>query len=174
MSKKSELEQLFEEYDKEFYKLKDIIPKSNDVTLVALKGHLVIERMLHRILISHVQNPKYIEKARLTFAQLLSVVMAILLIPTDHPHFSGIRKLNSLRNNLAHNLPNKQTDKLISELSDVMNIEGTGRNEAQRVYEALEGIAGMLSIVGPASLHLLEGADPKDLIDTLRQVGAHS
>src|SRR5688572_17947526 len=59
-------EELMAEVDARFRRL---MPKTTDLTLLVLKGHLLIEEELQAFLEMSVKEPKALDDARLTFIQ---------------------------------------------------------------------------------------------------------
>ena len=87
--------------------------RSNDVALVVLKGHLLLEEGVNHVLVALVPNPEAIESANLRFHQKLCLIRA--LIPgggqvTVFPELDAAEKLNTLRNRLAHHLDYPQIE----------------------------------------------------------------
>ncbi|MDQ8023114.1 MAG: hypothetical protein REI94_14855 [Moraxellaceae bacterium] len=80
------------------------LPKTDDPTLVILKGHLIIEELLHSLATGHCPNPESLTKARLTFAQITYVAQALLQLPADLPWWEPVLALNKVRNSLVHEL----------------------------------------------------------------------
>jgi hypothetical protein len=69
---------------------------------VLLRTHLAIENELDKILSLLLEKPKLLNKLKLTFSQKATLVQAMSsLYPVP---WDDIRKLNSLRNRLAHRL----------------------------------------------------------------------
>lgn len=102
--KKSHFERVFEARHENALRYSKLLPTTNDVTLTVLKGHLVIEELLYALAEEHCPNPEHLSKARLSFAQLHSVVQALVSVPVPQEAWQGIAELNGLRNALAHKL----------------------------------------------------------------------
>jgi len=83
-------------------------PESDDITLNVLKGHLILESYIREIFTSLLNTPKALAgKNGTSFEchQIICLVEAIL--PEDNRInwvWLAAKKLNSLRNNLAHNI----------------------------------------------------------------------
>jgi hypothetical protein len=78
--------------------------RSNDLTLVVLKGHLLLEEIVNRLLSALVREPKAIEGANLRFRQKLCMIRALLPEARGAGLYDAAEKLNTLRNKLAHHL----------------------------------------------------------------------
>jgi len=78
-----------------------LLPEGEDLILVILKGHLLIEEQLELVLEHLSRSPGELQDARLTFAQRFRLVRALTGNPgTEVCRF--IKNLNSLRNQLMH------------------------------------------------------------------------
>lgn len=82
----------------------ELLPKSGDLELSLLKSHLLIEEALTTIICSAAQQPKYIERARLTFAQKISLARSFSALENEPWVWGALNKLNDARNELGHRL----------------------------------------------------------------------
>jgi hypothetical protein len=82
--------------------------RSNDVALVVLKGHLLLEESVNRLLASLLRQPEAIEGANLRLHQKLCLIKA--LFPVDPDMMEAAEKLNTMRNRLAHHLDYPQIE----------------------------------------------------------------
>jgi hypothetical protein len=87
--------------------------RSNDVALVVLKGHLLLEESINRLLAGLLRKPEAIEGANLRFHQKLCLIQALLAPTPRHGIISSLmeaaEKLNTLRNRLAHHFDDRNT-----------------------------------------------------------------
>jgi hypothetical protein len=82
------------------------MPESDaELTLIILKGHLLVERQVRAFVEARLLTPHAISRARLSSNQLICLAEAMCL-PNKDPAWlwSMVKKLNSLRNSLAHDL----------------------------------------------------------------------
>ncbi len=98
-----------------FERVKEKLPK-NDLDLVILKGHLLIEERLDSILMFEFDPDSFdLKKINLRFFQKLLLSKAVCHKfgekPMANSLWDGIQKLNSLRNELAHNLETVRFEK---------------------------------------------------------------
>lgn len=84
--------------------LQEHLGQVDELTLVVLKGHLLIEESINRVISRFVFHPEMLESARLSFAHRVSIARAISLDEHDNSMWDMILAINALRNNLAHNL----------------------------------------------------------------------
>lgn len=80
---------------------------ASDPTHAILRGHLLIEQFLNDFIREHVEHPDYLDKAGLRFVQKLRLSQAMysgLVAPREDftKMWELVTKLNSLRNDLAH------------------------------------------------------------------------
>lgn len=77
---------------------------SADVSLLILKGHLLLEELLNEYLESKLPRPEHLEEARLTFFQRVAITRALEPLGPNDWVWSALAKLNTARNAFAHNL----------------------------------------------------------------------
>lgn len=96
----------------------------DDLILLTLKGHLVMESVLDKILARLLHIPHLPEdgSAKLEFYQKLKLVEAVVCYADPGPNadlFCAIAKLNSVRNKLAHNL--KKPDEIAADVKSLLD-----------------------------------------------------
>lgn len=85
-------------------RVREHLPAGNDLTLVALKGHLLVEEALDELIAIACSQPHLLEKLSLPFRfkpPLAQALFGHLLWPGLWPLIDA---LNTVRNNLAHHL----------------------------------------------------------------------
>ena len=80
------------------------LPKQGDLSLIILKGHLLIEELLFALVSSAAKDPAAIKSANLSYYGLASVAKALFYESRVGPVWDAMFELNKLRNTLAHNL----------------------------------------------------------------------
>lgn len=80
------------------------LPAGDDLTLITLKGHLLVEEMLDTIIESHCKDKSILQGVEIGF--FVKIKLAAALTGRDELLFAWTmcEKLNSLRNALAHKL----------------------------------------------------------------------
>ena len=96
------------------------LPEVDDLSLIVLKGHLLIEVMLHELGRLTTRHPQYLKQADLSFSKLAHVLRAIVMSRPEDECGSLILQLNSLRNKLVHKL---NPDDLRAAVSKVLEID---------------------------------------------------
>src|SRR5260221_8851296 len=91
------------------------LPMGQDRELLILKGHLLIERMLETYLSQNLANPQELAESRLRFGQKLSLVAALHKQPGSAWLWAVLRRLNGLRNELAHKIESAKFDALLEQ-----------------------------------------------------------
>lgn len=80
------------------------LPSGSDLTLIALKGHLLAEEALDDLVRFYCQQPEHLENVEIRFLVKAKIARAL----SGHIVWTGlwplIDALNSVRNDLAHNL----------------------------------------------------------------------
>jgi len=155
---KEKLDELFKQQDVNWERYQKLLPDSEDVEIIVLKGHLIIEEMLYTLASKLSQQPKHLDDARLTFKQLCCVVRSLLFLPVMDKGWDAISVLNKLRNKLAHNLEPKDINNLINELERLCSSDEKlpehykpPESAAGKAKAAICFIIGQLSVVSAIS-----------------------
>jgi hypothetical protein len=129
-------------------------PVDTDVTLVVLKGHLLIETELIDICYRLLKNPHALEGERLRFSLRLKLVQALVgseELPDEF--WQAIKDLNAIRNKLAHRLEPNDLDTAIQQFVkrfDTLVLEGLipGKSISQRLICCITILCQVLSDIG--------------------------
>ena len=102
------------------------LPDTDDMSLLVLKGHLLIEESLNDILIDIGECPEYINKARLSFYQKIQLLRAfhgtdVSGDNTEMP-WLALERINSLRNKLSHHIEPKDLNKNIEQFIELFGL----------------------------------------------------
>lgn len=92
------------------------MPDTNDLSLIVLKGHLLIEEMLIDIRDKILPHAEYLDSINMSFNQLLYVVRSAIESKHDHKSWDLIIEFNRLRNKLVHNLEPPELKTLLTQL----------------------------------------------------------
>lgn len=93
------------EYWESINRLADHMPSREQKDLSILKGHLLVEEQLNRLIEARLRNPIELGEARLTFYQKLCLAKSFSLNDRESDWvWVAIEKLNRIRNSLAHSL----------------------------------------------------------------------
>ena len=104
------------------------LEKIDELTLIVLKGHLILEEGLERIIKLHVFNGQYIEDARFQFYKKVQIARSLALRKDKHGIWDLILAINGLRNKLAHSLDVEVRKKKFEELKRIYKREVVGTN----------------------------------------------
>src|SRR6266478_8283383 len=85
----------------------------DDVVLIVLKGHLLVEERLNEILASYVAQPLALQRSNLRYHQLATFCEALFHSVNRAWVWESVHHLNSLRNDLAHKLESEKRGQLI-------------------------------------------------------------
>jgi hypothetical protein len=146
------------QYDSDFKRLiQTIKPTAGDPTYLTLKAHLLAEEVLYRFLESQAHRPESLGEARLGFSQLIAVSRALHLhSKSDWWGWTALKKLNSLRNLLAHNLEPKDLKDRIVDFSVYVaeSIGATTESEIGQEYENLATKGTHPFLLAVVALHM--------------------
>jgi hypothetical protein len=116
-----------------------------DVTLIVLKGHLLIEEQLVSLLEHSLKHPAALDERRFSFAHRLCLVKAMNYDQDNLWLWTSISKLNVLRNDLAHKL---EPARLAAKIDDfVQSLPGLNEKHEKietRLRHALIFLCGAL------------------------------
>ncbi len=91
-----------------FERFKEHLPIGGDMTLMILKGHLLIEEQVAFLIKNRIPKPDALKEIDLTSHQQICLAEALIeeisLDGNDLWLWPAIKKLNKLRNDIAHNL----------------------------------------------------------------------
>jgi hypothetical protein len=90
-----------------FNSLEGHLKSTDEIDLVVLRGHLILEQCLNALLVQWISTER-LPKLNLNFARKLELYVA-LQEPRQHwpEEIAHLRELNRIRNKLAHQLPSK-------------------------------------------------------------------
>ena len=105
-----------------FRKFYTLLPRSEDATLVILKLHLLVEEQIRAFVDERMQNKEALETAKLECHQVICLAEA-LCAEDIHAHiWEAARKLNGLRNHIAHRLEPKGVLDRMNHISSLIGL----------------------------------------------------
>ncbi|WP_417584415.1 hypothetical protein [Pelagibacterium sp.] len=130
--------------------------KQTDPLLQAvLTGHLIIETALDNILAVVFFHPEHLFKeARLSFSQKAHVVRAYGLRKNDNSMWDIILTVNSVRNEIAHNLAGEGRNARLQQLRSLFRAEASGEMQAmlEQDWGELKDVPDPVIVVWACSL----------------------
>jgi len=100
-----------------------LMPSEGGEDLIVLKGHLLIEEVMSEIIDYHLDqsNPLNINLDNIMFSQKLNLCWALVGDKLDTKVWIYLKKLNSIRNSMAHSLePNNMSRKINDFIENVI------------------------------------------------------
>lgn len=131
---------------------------SGDLTLVVLKGHLLIEEQLYALVERRMQMPSKVRDIRLRFPQLIELARA--LYGSDDLERVGrvCLSLNTLRNDLAHRLESSALETKVEQLENTFEDACGTCVTGDTIEERLTKICGFLWLFARQRLEDHSGA----------------
>lgn len=120
-----------------------------------LTGHLIIETALENILALVFFHPEHVFKeARLSFSQKVHIVRAYGLRKDDNSFWDLILAVNSVRNEIAHNLAGEKRDARLQQLRSLFIAEASGEMQAtlEKDWKRLKDVPDPTIVVWACSL----------------------
>jgi hypothetical protein len=107
----------FEQLRERAQKIGQHINKETDTTIIILKGHLLVEETLSEILKYTLKesNPMTIKIHNMMFAQKANLVWALKHDKIKLNIWPSLKRLNTIRNKMAHSLEPSDIDSLIED-----------------------------------------------------------
>jgi hypothetical protein len=144
-------------------------PATEDPTYLVLKAHLLAEEVLYRFIERQAHRPRALSEARLGFSQLVALCRSFhRYSKEDWWGWAALKRLNSLRNLLAHNLEPKDLRDRIVEFSVFVAdaIGATKDSEIGKEYERLATGGTHPFVLALTALHIATcatlGFDPEE------------
>jgi hypothetical protein len=153
-------------------RMASLMPSQDDLTLVVIRGHLLVEEQLWSALKAHVHHPQAIEDAQLRFPQLLQIVKAVSAKPVPELVVAAALKLNALRNAFAHQLEPKKLQEKVDALVRPLEqpyaavFSHFPATTVGRVRGSVSTIYG--NILGYWSVHAAANAGGSDIVVAVR------
>jgi hypothetical protein len=116
--------------------------KVDEFTTVVVKGHLVLEQYLMRMISVYCRLPKYLEEARLSFWQKIQLAKGFIFFPIEPDLWRAIELMNSIRNDVAHNL---ESPKLAGHIAEVRKLRCCSPT-SKEIREALKTDRGAVEL----------------------------
>jgi hypothetical protein len=107
----------------DYAKYKKHFPPGDDVTLIILKGHLLIEDYMYQLLAEHFERPMCLKQANLSFSKLKWVTEGLCYKSFDRWLWNAIGVVNQIRNALAHELEPRGHVEQLNKLFQIMRNE---------------------------------------------------
>jgi len=144
---KQDAESIMEEYDAGISRFSRHLPKSDDLSLIVLKGHLLAEAELNELLGALLAKPGPYMKAKPSWPQRVALAEALIGSSQSVWWLAALRRLNSIRNEMAHQLEPCGLEDQIARFCELVEPEA-----AKQVFRAV-GLSKRLKL----SLGLLCG-----------------
>jgi hypothetical protein len=106
-------------HDRNLRRFREQMQHVDEVAQIVLKGHLLLEEQLERIIGTFVFHPKYIQDADLSFARKLAVARSMSLDEHCNSVWDLIVAINALRNELAHSLDGERRQRKLERLKSL-------------------------------------------------------
>lgn len=91
-------------HNRNIQRLQEHLRYVDELSLIVLKGHLILEEQLDRILSTLVFHSDHLLGANLRFVQKVSLARSVSLDEDNNPIWDLILAINTLRNELSHAL----------------------------------------------------------------------
>jgi hypothetical protein len=114
-----------------FRRFLEFLPHGKDLDLVILKGHLLIEEQIKEIISQKLLNPRALNIARMNCHQAICLAQALLPMGHEEEFWNATKKLNELRNNIAHKLTPAEREVKINDFISCVPVDWEGKDNTQ-------------------------------------------
>lgn len=147
-----------------FRRFYGLLPQSDDASLVILKLHLLVEEQVRAFVDERLRNPDMLKVARLDCHQVICLAESLSEEGIVHDYWEIARKLNELRNKIAHNLESSGVVERMRNINSMLNRDPKGPVSPAEVLKTFEFtissiylcIAGFVQRKPSGVLHLVQ------------------
>jgi hypothetical protein len=95
--------------------ISDNLPKDDNLELLILKGHILLEYLMNQSIVIKSDNNYEIERSSFSFNQKIEILVILNLIENNSQIYQVLKIFNNLRNQIAHKFTFDRTlvDKLV-------------------------------------------------------------
>jgi hypothetical protein len=165
------LSSTIDEWSKRF---EGLLKEFDEVAILTLKGHLLIEEQLNAILSKFVVHPDLLDHARLRFVQKVELARSCSLGERDNTMWDLVLAINVVRNELAHSLHSDKRELKLARLRDKYVDQVGELRDLERESDVAMLAGALATCVGFLSGFNDEAIRFRSLVDALdRTVNAH-
>lgn len=124
---------MFPELSRAIKRFNEEMASVDEVVHILLKGHLLIEETLTRVLEQYLFHREHLSEARLTFNQKVLLGRALCLRKNDLGTWELISAINSLRNEIAHRLNSPERERKLSKVKEIYLREVADAEESEKL-----------------------------------------
>lgn len=106
----------FEKYAKQYA---HFFVDLHELELIILRGHLIIEEILIKIISDFVFHEEFIKKIKLTFEGRINVARSISLDNSKNSMWNLMLSINEARNHIAHNIDSSKSEIKIDKIKSL-------------------------------------------------------
>jgi hypothetical protein len=138
-------------------RFKEHLPDTDDLALLALKGHLLVEEILDVLIKSYCAEPRHLDSVEIRFFVKAKIARALTGNIFPDSMWKMIDALNTVRNDLAHALESKKLKERIRQFinikyehNDKLQQEGVSPDGpdyiAKELAKSIHYLLGQLSV----------------------------
>lgn len=136
------------------------LPNTEDLSLIALKGHLLAEEFLSDLLLAKAVEPEVMKGIDLGFYKKARLIRALYGGQDSSHIWPALDALNGLRNELAHLLESDKVEQKREKFVSLMAVMAPAVRGRSKAFELRDGIAVLLGCLISYELTALTGAPP--------------
>jgi len=123
------------------------IPQEENLSLIVLKGHLLIEEELNQILSNFFNHPQFLPHMK--FGNTSKLVKSIYYKERDDWLWECVRKLNDVRNKYAHSLEPSDIEKDLKEITLLVKNDLSPEEplSVKKIHDSIGIILGLINLI---------------------------
>jgi len=115
------------------------IPRTKDPVSIIIKGHILIEESLERIISSRAQDPESLKESFIPFKQKYIIAKALAGRPRND-EWEFVNEINRIRNKFAHNIDGFDVNQEIDKLLQIYHLKEDGISNKLKILKQLIGL----------------------------------
>jgi hypothetical protein len=112
-----------------------LLPRDGDTTLLILKLHLLVEEQVRAYVDQRLASPKALDAAKLECHQAICLAEALCNDDIHENVWEAARKLNGLRNHIAHSLEPKGVSDRMDHISSLIGLPLATLKDQEKTQE---------------------------------------
>ena len=140
----------------------DKYPYEDDIILLILRGHLLIERQVKKFVMLHFANQEPLKRTKFETNHYISLAEGFCTphSPETLKFWACVRKLNKIRNDLSHQIePKGLSDRIIDFIDyswGFVELSGTNQSQNENLHDCIRSLHSKILYLASAQEHIYE------------------
>ena len=121
-----------------FRRFYSLLPRSDDASLIILKLHLLVEEQVRAYVDERLRSPEALKAAKLDCHQVVCLAESLAGDSVQPNFWEAARKLNELRNKIAHNLEPSGVIERMQNINEMLGNKPKNKKSNSEVLQKFE------------------------------------